>query len=570
MCRATRLQVDAGGERHAARVHLEDALAAGEVRRRDEQLAVEAARTEERRVEILDAVGRAHHDHLVAGLEPVELDEELVQRLVLLAVEAAAGARGADRVELVDEHDRRGVLARGVEELADAGGTEAGEHLDERGCALRVEARARLVGDRFRKQRLAGTGRPVEQEPLRHARAERREFLRVAEKVDDLLKLGFRVLDAGDVVERDRRLRVRLGHLRLDLRHQLDRAPDQVDEDREEGDRQPGEGRPPLISWARETRGTWVPSAVGWGSISTLVRWPSSSRCRRTGIPPSWRRSGASSTRNARRRRRSGDASTESARRPPTAGAWRCCSSTCRTPSARRGSSCSSRAHPDDNRRLCEFVYRNLGAITQIIPTLDTHKAMQVFHAAWLVNAEGRHPSPYTVVSAEDVENSVWWAADPAEQQALLSYVRALEAKGRYQLTIWPYHAMLGGIGHALVSSVEEAVFFHGIARSSSPAFQVKGDDPRTEHYSALGPEVGDRRNEALVDSPARLRRGRHRRPGEEPLRRLDGRRPARGPSPERSTCSRTAHHRSSSLARSISPMRPSGRSPRSSTVAST
>ena len=76
---------------------------------------------------------------------------------------------------------------------------------------------------------------------------------------------------------------------------------------------------------------------------------------------------------------------------------------------------------PDDNRRLCEFVYRNLGAITQIVPTLDTHKAMQVFHAAWLVNAEGRHPSPYTVVSAEDVENGVWWAADPAEQQALLS-----------------------------------------------------------------------------------------------------------------------------------------------------
>src|SRR4029077_11302178 len=141
---------------------------------------------------------------------------------------------------------------------------------------------------------------------------------------------------------------------------------------------------------------------------------------------------------------------------------------------------------PDDNRRLCEFVYRNLGSIKQIIPTLDTHKAMQVFHAAWLVNAEGRHPSPYTVVSAEDVENSVWWAADPAEQQALVSYVRALEAKGRYQLTVWPYHAMLGGIGHALVASVEEAVFFHGIARSSSPAFQVKGDDPRTEHYSAL------------------------------------------------------------------------------------
>ena len=120
---------------------------------------------------------------------------------------------------------------------------------------------------------------------------------------------------------------------------------------------------------------------------------------------------------------------------------------------------------PDDNRRLCEFVYRNLGAITQIIPTLDTHRAMQVFHAAWLVDAEGRHPAPYTVVSAEEVEHGVWRAADPAEQEALLRTSAPSRRRGRYRLTVWPYHAMLGGIGHALVSAVEEAVFFHGIAR---------------------------------------------------------------------------------------------------------
>ena len=68
---------------------------------------------------------------------------------------------------------------------------------------------------------------------------------------------------------------------------------------------------------------------------------------------------------------------------------------------------------PDDNRRLCEFVYRNLGAITQIIPTLDTHRALQVFHAAWLVDAKGRHPAPYTVVSTYEVEAGIWRAARP-------------------------------------------------------------------------------------------------------------------------------------------------------------
>jgi nicotinamidase-related amidase len=171
----------------------------------------------------------------------------------------------------------------------------------------------------------------------------------------------------------------------------------------------------------------------------------------------------------------------------------------------------------DDNRRLCEFIYRNLGAISQILPSLDTHHAMQVFHAIWLVDENGNHPAPYTLVSADDVANGRW-RVNAAVSEALgigvdyaarhlAHYTRRLAEGGKYDLTIWPYHAMLGGIGHALVSAVEEAVFFHGIARVSSPEFQVKGDNPLTEHYSMLGPEVtegpdGDglgRRNTELI-----------------------------------------------------------------------
>ena len=54
----------------------------------------------------------------------------------------------------------------------------------------------------------------------------------------------------------------------------------------------------------------------------------------------------------------------------------------------------------DDNRRLCEFIYRNLGTITQITATMDTHQAMQIFHAIFLVDENGEHPAPYTNVSA--------------------------------------------------------------------------------------------------------------------------------------------------------------------------
>ncbi len=154
----------------------------------------------------------------------------------------------------------------------------------------------------------------------------------------------------------------------------------------------------------------------------------------------------------------------------------------------------------DDNRRLCEFIYRNLGAITQIVPTMDTHQAMQIFHGIFLINDKGEHPSPYTLVSEEDIVKGVWkfnpvigeslGIAPEYGQQHLLHYARKLKEGGKYDLTIWPYHAMLGGIGHALVSAVEEAIFFHTIARLSQPDFHIKGNAPLTEHYSVRGPDV--------------------------------------------------------------------------------
>jgi nicotinamidase-related amidase len=160
----------------------------------------------------------------------------------------------------------------------------------------------------------------------------------------------------------------------------------------------------------------------------------------------------------------------------------------------------SGRGAVDDSRRLCEFLYGNLGVITQVIATMDTHQAMQIFHAIYLVNSRGEHPPAFTRVTAADIECGKW-TLNPEVARSLeidvdegnrylLHYARELERTGKYELSIWPYHSMLGGIGHALVPAFEEAVFFHTIARRSQADFRVKGGLPETEHYSVLGPEV--------------------------------------------------------------------------------
>jgi len=155
----------------------------------------------------------------------------------------------------------------------------------------------------------------------------------------------------------------------------------------------------------------------------------------------------------------------------------------------------------DDTRRLCEFIYRNLGIITEIAPTMDTHTAMQIFHPIFWVNDDGEHPLPaQTVITYDDVKKGVW-KVNPAVatiaggnyvalQQYAIHYVRSLEEQGKLLLMVWPYHAMLGGIGHALVPVLEEAIFFHTIARRSQAGFEIKGGNPLTENYSVLRPEV--------------------------------------------------------------------------------
>jgi nicotinamidase-related amidase len=154
----------------------------------------------------------------------------------------------------------------------------------------------------------------------------------------------------------------------------------------------------------------------------------------------------------------------------------------------------------EDNERLCNFIYRNLGNITHITATMDTHKTMQVFHPIFFMDKDGNHPAPYTDIHAAQLHDGQWMfnpalapqfgIAPEYGQQMMIHYAEALEKKGKFALTIWPYHAMLGGIGHALVSSVEEALFFHSIARNAQYDIEIKGDKPFTENYSVIGPEV--------------------------------------------------------------------------------
>jgi nicotinamidase-related amidase len=157
-----------------------------------------------------------------------------------------------------------------------------------------------------------------------------------------------------------------------------------------------------------------------------------------------------------------------------------------------------------DNRRLCEFIYRNLAAITTVVSTLDTHSPFQIFHPLVWIDAQGQHPTPGTIISPEDTEVGRW-RIDPRLAEMVVAtgaqrlddayaryYTQKLAERGRYPLTVWPLHGLVGSRGHAVVPAVEEAVYFHSVAREAPAYFLLKGESPLTEHYSVFGPEVNE------------------------------------------------------------------------------
>ena len=202
-----RAQLDVGGQGHAAGVHAQDLLATLEVGAVHDHLTVEAPGPDQCGVEHVGAVRGGHDDDALAGVEPVHLDQQLVQGLLALVVRAQAGATGAgaalaDRVDLVQEHQGRRLLLRLLEQLAHARGAQAHEHLDELRAAHEEERHVRLTGDGAREQRLATPGRPEQQHALGDASAQPLVLLRVGQELDDLAELFLGLVDARDVGER--------------------------------------------------------------------------------------------------------------------------------------------------------------------------------------------------------------------------------------------------------------------------------------------------------------------------------------------------------------------------------
>ena len=88
----------------------------------------------------------------------------------------------------------------------------------------------------------------------------------------------------------------------------------------------------------------------------------------------------------------------------------------------------------DDSDRLAKLIRENPSAITQITVTLDTHQRLHIANPLFWKDAEGANPNPFTIISAEAVENGTWKPSRDEHAAWALEYAKALEAGGKYKI----------------------------------------------------------------------------------------------------------------------------------------
>jgi nicotinamidase/pyrazinamidase len=145
-----------------------------------------------------------------------------------------------------------------------------------------------------------------------------------------------------------------------------------------------------------------------------------------------------------------------------------------------------------DMQRTAAFIRAAGAALDDITITLDSHHRVDIAHPTFWQRAGAADVAPFTAITAAQLRAGEFAPRDPAALPRTLAYLDALESRGRYTLMVWPVHCEIGTWGHGVHADVR-AAYNQWEERGLRGVRKVtKGENPWTEHYSAIQAEVPD------------------------------------------------------------------------------
>jgi nicotinamidase-related amidase len=125
---------------------------------------------------------------------------------------------------------------------------------------------------------------------------------------------------------------------------------------------------------------------------------------------------------------------------------------------------------------------------------LDSHRTIAIFHPIYWIDAQGKHPAPFTMITQPDTDgkNPLWRATNPAWDVRSRAYIKALADGGHPPCVIWPYHCRIGTWGHNVHPLLAEALNEWEEKYFGVVDYPTKGTSCFTEFYGIFKAEIPD------------------------------------------------------------------------------
>ncbi|MEK7391136.1 MAG: cysteine hydrolase [Fibrobacterota bacterium] len=143
-----------------------------------------------------------------------------------------------------------------------------------------------------------------------------------------------------------------------------------------------------------------------------------------------------------------------------------------------------------DMLRLSDWIDRNRQHLDAVTVTMDHHHRLDIAHPSFWRNGDGSRLRPFTSITSAQVKEGEFRPAPGLSAERAISYLQALENSGRFTHMVWPVHCQIGTWGQCVHGTLQAALDRWEDETARTVFHVLKGENPWTEHYSALRAEI--------------------------------------------------------------------------------
>lgn len=150
-----------------------------------------------------------------------------------------------------------------------------------------------------------------------------------------------------------------------------------------------------------------------------------------------------------------------------------------------------SGAH-QDCLRIARLINEGGAGITTIEAFMDTHQYLDIGHVSFWMDADGQTLTEASRITLNEIMEKKYRPRMAGVTEQLIAYFGQLEQAGLDAIYAWPVHCQIGSFGHNMHADILTACTGWERQQLKHVEYIQKGEDPWSEHYSALQAEVAD------------------------------------------------------------------------------